>query len=219
MSADQPFPAPAYHILQEHYETCFRQHGDTHRGVDWPEAAAAQRRYDVMLDVMPDSATPSSLLDVGCGLGHLYERVLQRGMTGLAYHGLDISPRFVEACRTKFPAIPFHRIDLLDPSNDSGREALGTFDFVVMNGVFTEKLSLTQEEMKAFFQALLARSFAMCRKGLAFNVMSKQVDWERADLFHLSFDEMASIVVGNLTRNFVIRQDYGLYEYTVYLYR
>ncbi len=49
--------------------------------------------------------------------------------------------------------------------------------------------------------------------------MSKQVDWERDDLFHLPLDQMADFVCGNLSRNFVIRNDYGLYEYTTYVYR
>jgi hypothetical protein len=45
------------------------------------------------------------------------------------------------------------------------------------------------------------------------------VDWERDDLFHVSFDVMAKFLTAELTRNFIFRQDYGLYEYTVYAYR
>ena len=55
--------------------------------------------------------------------------------------------------------------------------------------------------------------------GVAFNVMSKLVDWERDDLFHWGFDEMAAAVGGRLSRHIRIRADYGLYEYTVYVYR
>jgi hypothetical protein len=49
--------------------------------------------------------------------------------------------------------------------------------------------------------------------------MSKQVEWERDDLFHLPFDVMASFLAERLSRRFVIRHDYGLYEYTTYVYR
>ena len=48
--------------------------------------------------------------------------------------------------------------------------------------------------------------------------MSKQVDWERDDLFHLPLDLLADYLTRNLSRHFVIRNDYGLYEYTVYVY-
>ncbi len=54
---------------------------------------------------------------------------------------------------------------------------------------------------------------------MAFNVMSKHVDWEREDLFHLPFDTLAEFLKKELTRNFVFRNDYGLYEYTTYVYR
>jgi hypothetical protein len=54
---------------------------------------------------------------------------------------------------------------------------------------------------------------------MAFNVMSKHVDWERDDLFHLPFDELGRWLVSSISRNFVIRADYGLYEYTTYVYR
>ncbi len=52
---------------------------------------------------------------------------------------------------------------------------------------------------------------------MAFNVMNKVVDWD--DLFHWGFDEMAGAVSKALSRHLLIRADYGLYEYTFYVYR
>lgn len=54
---------------------------------------------------------------------------------------------------------------------------------------------------------------------MAFNVMSKNVDWEREDLFHMPLDELSAFLTSSISRNFIIRNDYGLYEYTVYVYR
>jgi hypothetical protein len=45
------------------------------------------------------------------------------------------------------------------------------------------------------------------------------VDWERDDLFHLPFHTMADFVRGELSHHFLFRQDYGLHEYTTYVYR
>ena len=73
--------------------------------------------------------------------------------------------------------------------------------------------------MLAYFERTLSAVFAKAKVGLAFNVMSKHVDWERDDLFHLPFDTLVRFLTASLTRNFVIRNDYGLYEYTTYLYR
>src|SRR5205085_1407005 len=91
--------------------------------------------------------------------------------------------------------------------------------YLVMNGVFTEKRELSFDEMLNYFKRLVARVFAHARIGVAFNVMSKQVDWERDDLFHLPLDTLAHFLTKELSRNFIIRNDYGLYEYTTYIYK
>ena len=73
--------------------------------------------------------------------------------------------------------------------------------------------------MLVYFKSVVRAVFAKAELGIAFNVMSKHVDWERDDLFHLPFDILAQFITRELTRNFIIRNDYGLYEYTTYVYR
>jgi hypothetical protein len=88
-----------------------------------------------------------------------------------------------------------------------------------MNGILTVKDNLTHEAMWDFAQNLIKAAWQGANHGIAFNFMSKQVDWERDDLFHVSLDTIADFLVKNLSRHFVIRNDYGLYEYTVYVYK
>ena len=88
-----------------------------------------------------------------------------------------------------------------------------------MNGVFTEKRELSFDEMLGYFKLMLKTAFNKSSMGLAFNVMSKQVDWEREDLFHLPLDILADFLIKELSRSFIIRNDYGLYEYTTYVYK
>lgn len=205
-----------YLDIVSHYESCLEQHGDTHLGVDWPKREDAERRYRVMLEVVrePEGAPPVSLLDFGCGAAHLYEHMQRTGVRGVEYAGLDLSEKFVALARSKFPSLKFYRADLLEDDQN-----VPAFDYVVMNGVFTEKRGLTFEEMRDYFERLTRRVWTKTERGLAFNVMSKHVDWERPDLFHLAFDVLATFLTRELTRNFVLRSDYGLYEYTAYVYR
>jgi len=203
-----------YRRLADHYEACLERHGDSHLGVDWPNAKDAETRYRVMLDVVRETQElPVTLLDIGCGAGHLLEHIQAAGRP-IDYRGLDISKKFTDLCRRKFPETTFHHADLLKDA-----DGIDPADYVVLNGVFTEKLSLSQDDMTGFIQAMLIAAWPLAVRGLAFNVMSTQVDWQRDDLFHVSFDVMADFVTETLTRRFVFRQDYGLYEYTVYLYR
>ena len=207
--------APKYLSIVSHYESCLERHGDTHLGVDWPNKEDARTRYRVMLDVIrPTSADNISLLDFGCGVSHLYEYILEQGLKQIEYSGLDLSEKFVTLSRRKFPGVKYYCGDILDDAF-----TLPDFDYIVMSGVFTEKRSLSFDEMFSYFKEVLRRVFDRARIGVAFNVMSKHVDWEREDLFHLPFDILASFLTQNLSRHFVVRHDYGLYEYTVYLFR
>lgn len=204
--------APRYRAIVEHYEACLEAHGDTHLGVDWPNAEDAETRHRVMLDVIRDR--PASLLDFGCGASHLYDHIQREGILGIDYAGLDLSSRFIELSRRKHPGNRYWCADILDDAVELPR-----FDYVVMNGVFTEKLDLPFDEMFTFVRRVVERVWEHADKGLAFNVMSKHVDWERDDLFHLPFDDLASWLVGAVSRNIVMRADYGLFEYTTYVYR
>ena len=210
-------PAGTRNYLEiiEHYESCLVTHGDTHLGVDWPKADDAKTRYRVMLDLIRaprDRAV--KVLDFGCGASHLYAYIIDKEMKGIEYVGLDISSKFIELSRKKFPMNQYICADILE-----NPAAVPSFDYIVMNGVFTEKRTLTFQEMLSYFQRTLIAVFEKAECGIAFNVMSKHVDWEREDLFHLPFDTLTRFLTSALTRNFVIRNDYGLYEYTTYVYR
>jgi SAM-dependent methyltransferase len=203
-----------YKSIIGHYEDCLARHGDSNLGVDWPNQEDAEKRYRVMLEVVRKNCAGLTLLDFGCGASHLVPYLQQSRFAGLEYHGLDASPAFCELSRSKYPKIDYVCLDVLvDP------EALQEFDYVVMNGVFTEKRELTFEEMFEYFKQVMRVVFPKTRRGLAFNVMSKAVDWERKDLFHMPSDLLISFLTKELSRHFVIRNDYGLYEYTVYLYK
>ena len=57
------------------------------------------------------------------------------------------------------------------------------------------------------------------RSSLLSNVMSKAVDWENDALYHPDPGVVLGYIGRNLTRHFVLRNDYGFHETTCYLYR
>lgn len=201
-----------YHCLARHYEACLDSHGDNFKGVDWPNPQDLQTRFAVMLGVL-QSTNEVSILDFGCGNGLLYDYINANKLGGIKYYGLDISEKFIGLCRRKYPGADFFCQDVLQ------EPLTATFDYIICNGTFTEKLTLSHGEMFAFMQRVLLTLFDSARKGIAFNVMSTHVDYERDDLFHLSHDALAAFVVQNLSRDYLIRCDYGLYEYTTYVYK
>jgi SAM-dependent methyltransferase len=207
---------PGYQSIAAHYVACLKRHGDNHFGVDWPNEEDAHTRHRVMLDVIRPGvgAEPHRVLDFGCGAAHLIEHIRAEKRTDIDYAGLDIAEPFVALSQAKFPETRFWCLDVL--TDDVS--VLPRFDYALMNGVFTEKLELSYDEMFDFMSRTVARVFSLVEVGIAFNVMSKHVDWERDDLFYVPFDEIAAFLIAHVTRNIVLRADYGLYEYTAYAY-
>lgn len=203
-----------YLRIISHLESCLEKYGDTPQGVDWPRPEDVGSRHGVMLDVIrPGRVGKVSLLDFGCGLSHFYEYLQHNHVNYVEYAGLDISAKFIRLSRSKFPQNTYYCLDILDSN-----VTLPQFDYIVMNGVFTEKVDLSYEAMFVYFQAMIRRVFPLARIGIAFNAMRKQVDWERCDLFHLPLDDLAWFLKREISHHFVIRSDYGLYEYTAYVY-
>lgn len=205
-----------YKAIIAHYEACLAAHGDTHLGVDWPNIEDALKRYQVMLELFnfKDNGAHFSVLDFGCGASHLFQFIKEQTTLNVAYSGLDISKAFVELSKAKFPENDYYCLDILEAD-----QALPNFDYIICNGIFTEKRELSFDDMWTYTKQMLSAIFSKADKGMAFNVMSKSVDWERWDLFHLPTDVLIDFMTKELSRNFIIRNDYGLYEYTVYLYK
>lgn len=206
-----------YENIVKHYENCYGLHGDNHKGMDWPKLEDNHKRFRMMLQLMEWDIRPSHskrLLDFGCGTAHLLEFIQANNIQLDEYIGLDYSQIFIDRCKEKFSDHTFICADVL-----ADQFEWPSFDYAVMNGVFTEKRELSQEEMWNYFTAVIAKAFHSSARGIAFNTMSKNVDWERDDLFHVSMDELSRWLSKNLSRNIVIRQDYGLYEFTTYLYK
>src|SRR5262249_21267802 len=161
----------AYLRIVAHYEACLEEHGDTHRGVDWPRADHVDLRHDVMLGVLwpthRGDRRPISLLDFGCGASHFYEYLLCQGYPHIRYSGLDLSEQSVALCRRKFPQNTYYCLDVLEDG-----DALPAFDYVVLNGVFTEKRALSFGAMLDYVRRVLRAVFAKAKVGIAFNVMS-----------------------------------------------
>ena len=205
---------PIFSPIVEQSERYFAEHGDNNFGVGWPSADSAEVHYRVISDLVPRSSSPVSVLDFGCGLGGLLEYLQRNGRDDIRYTGLDVSDTFLQAVRSKFPQTTFLQLDILQQS-----EALPEFDYILANGIFTQRCELSFDDMWAYMQQLLRLLWPKCRRGLAFNMMSKHLDWEREDLFHLPMDPLAAFLREHLSRRIVFRHEYGYYDYTAYVYR
>jgi SAM-dependent methyltransferase len=200
----------SWRVITEHYEKCLRQHGATPAGVDWPSGADLAARFGVMLELLAEAGERPELLDVGCGSGLMLDYLAATGaLHRVAYRGIDLSEDMIRMAQSRWPENAFSCRDIVaEPLADQSA------DVVIMNGVLTERISLGVETMTKMAQSLVAAAYRIARVGIAFNVMNAHVDWQRNDLFHWPFDDLASFLKREVSRHYVLRADYGLYEYT-----
>ena len=208
----------SYLKIANYYNNAFNEYGDTPEGLAWDNQSNLDTRYKVMYELIKNSnqEIPNTLLDFGCGYGGFYQWLKEHNAR-VKYTGVDINNNVLTSAKEKFPETEWLNDDI--HSSNSSFSSESHWDYIICNGTFTVKDTLTQEEMTNFMYNTLEKLWAKVNKGIAFNVMSKLVDWERDDLFHVSLDELGWFLKNNLSRNFVIRNDYKLYEYTVYVYK
>jgi SAM-dependent methyltransferase len=202
---------PISEALGRHYAGTFDRHGATSAGVDWgTDVSRAELRYDKMLAVL-GRETKASLLDVGCGYGGLLTHARSKGVT-LDYTGIDVAANMIDWAKANTPGSRFIQGDVL--AHDFG----GTFDYVVCNGILTQKLDTPGQEMDRYAAKLIRRLFALASRGIAFNVMTTKVNFFANNLYYRNPAELLAWCLSEITPHVRLDHAYPLYEYTVYLY-
>jgi len=198
-------------------EARFAERGATPQGLWWPNAEDLAARYEVFLrPLLPaPGAARLRLLDIGCGLGFLPDWLAANGLlAAVDYTGLDASEAILERARLRWPSLRFVQGDPL-----SGGVPEGGFDAVLAIGIFTARFTNTAEGMRAYSEATLAALWPHAARCLAFNAMSKHVEWERDDLFHWPVDDVLHFCRTRLARHVAVSGDYGLWEHTFHVWR
>lgn len=201
-------------ILVKHYETSLEKYGATPRGMDWGDRSETlELRFNIMLQPIQPTKT-LTLLDVGCGAGLLLDYIYKQGYTGINYAGIDASKKMVDAAIKKHPEGTFFCRDICDSNLD-----LPQYDYVVANGLFTVRSLSTIQDMDNFFEAAVNAMFKHCKRGIAFNIMSKYVDFEVDHLYYRLPGDIIEYCVKNLSRYVTIYHNYQLYEFFTFVYK
>ena len=204
---------PISETLREHYSQKFAAHGASSEGVDWgPNEANVLLRYQKMLDVIKNPEPARTLLDVGCGFGGLL-RYAQEKKIELQYTGIDVAQNMIEWARANQAAGTFILGDIMD--HDFGTQ----FDYVVCNGILTQKLDTAALAMDQFAAQLIRKMFSLCRVGIVFNVMTTKVNYFSNHLYYRNPAELFSWCLSEISTHIRLDHSYPLFEYTLQIYR
>jgi len=192
--------------LREQYEAEFAKYGYDFRSLFTPKGRQPIRHAVLAGIGVGDGA---SVLDVGCGLGHMYE-YLAGNYRDIRYTGVDIVPAFVQAAAQHHPGAEFKVMDLLkDPMEE-------TYDFVFESGTFNLRLACGDNQ--AFVERMLRRMFELADVGVAADFLSTYVDFQHEAAFH--YDPAAMFrFAKTLSRRVALRHDYMPFEFAIYIYK
>jgi RimJ/RimL family protein N-acetyltransferase/SAM-dependent methyltransferase len=203
MVIDRKILADSYATqMREHYLPLLQRHGPTYQAVDWGSAQGQALRFRMLLEI--GNVTAASLLDVGCGIGHLASHLKEINFRG-NYIGFDLVPEMVQTASTLHPGWMFRADDLLATHDGPA------VDYVVGSGLFTFA-------SRAWLEQTVRQMFERCRIGVAFNSLSGWSENKQPGEFYA--DPTATLeFCRTLTPWVVLRHDYMPHDFTIYMYR
>ncbi len=203
--------------LAEHYDELVLKYGDEPQSAQWSDRETQNRRFSVLTEIMDDRQS-SGILDIGCGTGSLLAYLESTHDFNGQYQGVDISSQAIKLASQLHPDQKFKVANLLEqPLGDK-------HDYVMMCGIFNNRLS-TEAECGSFIREMLQCGFEHAKKAMAFNVMSKYVDFEADNLCYFQPEELFGFCKKHLSPNVTLRHDYNIkdgvipFEFTIYVYK
>ncbi len=198
-----------------------KKFGFSHKTLSWESPYTQQTRFLELMKVfnMTDVAGASTLLDFGCGLGHLYKFICDNGILEswkIAYSGVDINPDLIKEAKSRFSGVDFRIKD----DSVFGR----SFDFIVCSGIYNLKFAEDFDIGKHYTEEL-GKLFACAEKGVAVNFQSTNgivqipEKYRKEEQQKFYFFDIANVKeqLSSITQNISTAEGYLPNDFTVYL--
>ncbi|MGC8893632.1 MAG: class I SAM-dependent methyltransferase [candidate division WOR-3 bacterium] len=201
--------------IEEFYSGRFSEFGPTARGVAWKDEKAQRMRHEVLLDGIRHEhrGKPIMIHEIGCGLGHMLDLIKDMGLPYI-YSGSDTSEAYLIEARKRNSGNEFIRFNFITDPPPKNK-----YDYVFQSGAFNYlPPSAGWEGWRDIVFSVIDKMWAMCEKGIGFNLLTDAVDWKDPDLFYISPYEVIEHL-RKLSRLFVLRHDYYPFEFTAFAYR
>lgn len=191
-------------IINSHREN-LRLFGHSHDTLFWSSKEAQQTRFGALAGIGIESG--DSLLDVGCGFADLYDWFSSRGIH-LNYAGLDLSNDILAVARQRHPDMPLVCGELFALAPKA------SYDWVVLSGA----LNWPMPGGIDYVLRVVRQMFALCRKGVAFNLLDDRYRWGFARLELQTFQPQTILdECRHISSDCRLVDDYLDNDFTIYL--
>jgi ubiquinone/menaquinone biosynthesis C-methylase UbiE len=196
-------------IIVKRYQDRFTQHGNSINAL----SSGIKERQDIRFAVHQQlgSLSGKKILDVGCGFADFYQYLLDNTQESFDYTGVDIVPEFIHESKKKYPEASFYCEDIFK----TDFLAQHKFDYIFCSQVINNKFEFTDN--LTFAQQMIEKLYSNAKYGVAIDFLTSYVDFQEAHLFYYPPESLFSYAK-SLTKKVVLRHDYPLYEFTLFLY-
>jgi len=188
------------------YQSLLTKHGDSYKALDWGSRESQIRRFEVLTDI--GMIAGDHILDVGCGLADLNAWLIEN-KPGIKYSGIDLTPNMTKKAKARFPDTSIENKTVFDLDT-----TIEIYDYVVASGIFVFR----KDGPERYLCSTVQKMFEICKKGVAFNSLSSWAKMKSSNEYYA--DPLRVIEFSkNLTSTFVLRHDYHVGDFTVFLYK
>ncbi len=196
--------------LQEKYRSYFKKRykefGDNVKTL-WGGAESQKQRFDVLLTI--GDLHGKSILDVGCGFGDLYGYIRQRKEKISRYVGYDIVPEIIKVAKGKYPDISFKCMDILRSNK------INEYDYVFSSGIFF----LSDDLWESYMLKMVTRMYNISKLGVGVNFLSSYSSNKDGFSYYADPSTVLSLIMKNISSKVILRHDYKINDFTVFLYK
>lgn len=190
------------------YETMLSDGSEDYERVGWGSLESQQKRFKILSEI--GDLSHCSILDVGCGLGDLYDFLIDK-YSDITYSGTDINSKMIQGAVERHPTVKFTQTDITsDLSILKERE----FDYVFLSGA----LNLSEDKHEETILNIVDAMFTMAKKGVGINFLSIFSDYFTPGEYYSNPVKIMELAF-SITHNVVLRHDYMPHDFTLYLYK
>jgi SAM-dependent methyltransferase len=191
---------------EEYYDRRIEEHGYDSKSF-WNSREAQFERFRVLSEV--GNLNGCSVLDVGCGAGHLLDFFAEKRISPRGYLGCDLSAKAVRLAQSHHPDFKFWKGNILDLEVDR------SFDYALGSGLF----ALNCDGWHRNVRDVVQRMFDLSVSGVAVNFLSyfRGPSLNRESKF-ADPSAVLYLLMRRITSKIVLRHDYRGNDFTIYLY-
>ena len=145
--------------IREYYLPKLKNEKSDSGCLGWENEQAQELRFEVLKNIFFHGA---SVLDVGCGLGNLYD-YLKKQDYNFKYTGVDILPEMIFRAKEKNPQAEFFSANIFEDDLFGDRK----FDVIYASGIFNIELGNNED----FLRNALQKFVSLSNKFVVFNLL------------------------------------------------